>query len=620
MNNFIYIKDTGNYSFKNEDILRRIFGHYKLISPTGRDLFIYSTRLSGKAVFENSNYLTFIQGYIRDPALKLEEPLEVHIKSFTDYLFYGLSDINEKFSGLFSSFSLDKNSGNIILATDWTALYPVYYFIDDGHLAISSSIYALADFFSLEPDMVGIAQRIASKKPYNYGRRTIVRKVKRLLWSEKIIINDSGIKGITQEKGLYRIDHSDILSQSAHIWTLIKNEFELALRFNNSIYISQSGGIDSRLTLGAVPKKKKITCLTYGNEEYYESKIAQKCARVRNAKHNCFSVFGNHFPSKAVMLDYLTEGEPFINNNLFSILESFSKADEVLLLGDMCEAITGRKITNLRTRQNQIKSAFRQIVLKRPVKLTSATSELIKRWELEMLQKIYADFDGLNFSKFNLTKDDLIDATSNDLQEEFSFIRFQEIPYIELLDECFNWLHHEDGYQTLHYRSKFDAIPLMSSNKVLQATSAIHPDYRLNNRIIDIIFRNYSELGDLASIPLSHTPGIKLSAPNFIKLPLWAIRSRADNFLIRRMMHKKNPNMRYRLMKSLDWPKIYQNENMLVRLSEWFSENYLGLRDETIKAALSRKNLKHWPVVTYDIVSLAVLELQYGLLISLKNH
>ena len=57
---------------------------------------------------------------------------------------------------------------------------------------------------------------------------------------------------------------------------------------------------------------------------------------------------------------------------------------------------------------------------------------------------------------------------------------------------------------------------------------------------------------------------------------VWGIRSRLDQYFIRRLLKTKNPKGRYRLLKSINWVKAYQHENLEARLDAYFSPGHLG--------------------------------------------
>src|SRR5690606_18057844 len=127
-------------------------------------------------------------------------------------------------------------------------------------------------------------------------------------------------------------------------------------------------------------------------------------------------------------------------------------------------------------------------------------------------------------------------------------------------------------------------------------TSNIHPNLRLNNRFLSQLFK-LKELRSLNTIPTNQAPLIPQNFPDLIKFPVWGFRSKIDHFLINRILKSKDNNRKYRLFKSLNWVKIYQNPDMERNLKDYFHCNHLGkgLYNHLRDRALKRKNLEQWP-------------------------
>ena len=155
--------------------------------------------------------------------------------------------------------------------------------------------------------------------------------------------------------------------------------------------------------------------------------------------------------------------------------------------------------------------------------------------------------------------------------------------------------------------------------QMLKMTSNIHPSNRLYYRFANGLFKTIPELKKLNKVPTSQIPIIPQNSPNLIKIPVWGIRSKIDEFLVRRLMKSKNKNSRYRLLKSINWVQVYQQPDMLSNIKDYYSENYLGKSySETFyNVAEKRKNLDNWPFANMDIISGATLNTEIDLI---KNY
>lgn len=69
--------------------------------------------------------------------------------------------------------------------------------------------------------------------------------------------------------------------------------------------IGLSGGMDSRLLLASVLENKDIDCYIYGNEEFYETAIARRCACVAGAHSKSFPAEKNLFPDRKDLMAHV---------------------------------------------------------------------------------------------------------------------------------------------------------------------------------------------------------------------------------------------------------------------------------------------------------------------------
>lgn len=611
---FFYCSDKNILRKVTKDTITKIFDEYeeKLLMNSG--YFVFSKITGNKSVFESDYYFSYVQGYVRDANLSLNSQLTDHHGSFIKYLFENGGSVQNRFTGLFTFFGLDKNNGNIILSTDWLAYYPVYYTFYKNSWIISSSLIAISAFSDIIIDDIGLSQMTFLNKPYCLGRRTMLKDVERILWSEKLILKPDGGKKNSSETGLYRIMQLGIDEAACQLWNTIEEQFRHALKFEKKVYIGLSGGIDSRLTFAAIPNDKQCIALTYGNNNYYEAKIARRVAGLKNSLHKCYTVYETMFPDRDTFMKYLFRSDVFMHSVWLSILEHNTPCDDFIILGDMCEAVTGRKITSKFSRNEQIKNFRNTFIQGEGITFIKNDKGQQFQWEELKKNEIILKFSAFKDQCKNLSFDSLIEASLNDLEHELVFIREHDIPFVELLDECHKWMHHDDGYQGLLLRSKFYATHLMSSNNILQATSCIHPAYRLNYRLVDRMFKIIPALKPYSKIPLVHTPYVRMSAPNFLKLLIWGLRSKADNFLIKRILKNKNPRLRYRLMPSINWVQVYQDKNMLNKMYEWFSNDCTKQKDKAMSLAEKRQKLQSWPVINSDIICMGATELMVNIM------
>src|SRR5690606_37065416 len=206
-------------------------------------------------------------------------------------------------------------------------------------------------------------------------------------------------------------------------------------------------------------------------------------------------------------------------------------------------------------------------LFKKDYHFEASSKEKFELWKEKKIKDYNIYYFESNLSRFNLrsNKETLTEALVADLNEIFKRIEAHNLPYTELYDELFSWYTYTRmrlSKQLLTANRRFDAYSPAMSLKMLRLTSSLHPNLRLNYRFIRKLFTGNKELQKYYRIPTNQSPFISQSAPDVIKFAVWGIRSILDQYLIRRLMRAKDPEMRYRFLPSINWVKVYQLPQM----------------------------------------------------------
>lgn len=568
-------------------------------------------------IFETESLNFFIDGYIRNFKLPGED-IERHAKSGAEEIAkdWPLSD---NFTGSFSVILRKKRNDEITICNDLIGVYPVYYLIFEGELFISNSIILMALISNCDFDEVGIIQRSIGPEYSNFGSRTILKNCKRLLPGEYISFVGKKIVQKKYDNSLYQNLSTQHQQHNLHIkyWEAYKKELKYALIDFQDVNIALSGGLDSRLLLGAIPKTKNIKCLTYGQEDYYETKVAKKLAKRTKAHFQSFSDLDLYFPSMKTFTRHHLKTEAVLVCSWLEILENIELNNRnPLLLGDMTEALAGRNIKKFSSRKFRQQNFYKYHIKKNDYSFENSSKETFKKWIEGIVHNYDRWYTENRIGKFKIknSREELVQGLHQDLQEIFTRIESHHLPYSELFDELFLWYTHSRvpmGKQILMCNSDFYSYCPPMSMQVLRMTSNIHPNLRLSNRFLNKLF-SLPDLKKLNKVPTSQAPIIPQNLPGILKMPVWGIRSKIDHYLIKRLVKSKNPNMRYRLFKSLNWPMIYQNQHLEKNIQDYFNPNQLGEGqfEHLKKRALERKELIQWPFGNTEIISNASLNFE----------
>jgi len=599
------ISNNKNINSKfSDNIPHRLFGDW--------NLFIDEE----KRIEENLAYLGIIEGYLKD--------LKTNYRSSENKIDL-LSKIEncwplpENITGSFSSLLLNKMTGELSISNDVIGVYPIYYLIRGQEVYVSNNLIFIGVASQTALDEAGIAQRCLGPEFSNVGRRTILKDCKRLLPGEFLRLSIKGeiLKNLF-DNTLFQIDFDkSIHDNSSSIWKTLKKEVDCSIEEYDKISLALSGGLDSRLILGSISSDKNLKCITYGARDNYETGIAQRLAKLKEAEFQNFSDLSLYFPQKELLSEYVKNSEAVTFLAWIEVLENLNEPMNMpILLGDMTEVLNGRNIKRFSSRSYKKSTFLRHHIKKESYPFTRTTPKAFNAWKSEVLSNHLRWYKDYKLDQLGLKskKADLLKCVENDLNEIFERIEAHELVYVELYDELFSWLTHSRipmGKQILICNSKFPSFsPTMSLN-FLRKASAIHPDQRLGSRLMNKLFKEILELKQL-NIPTNQAPMVNQNSHDLIKFPIWGLRNKIDQFLIKRMVNNKNPFGKYRLFKSLNWAEVYQNPDMLENLENYFSNNYLGdgLKESILNQAKGRKTLQHWPFANIDLINISALNLE----------
>lgn len=575
---------------------------------------------------ESENLFSITNGYLKDIT---EENKERQNLAAVKQVFENWP-VPDNITGSFSSLIYDKRENEIVISTDTANIYPLYYLKRENFFFISNSIILLGRYSKAEFDNAGIFQRAVGPSFINIGSRTILKDCKSLLpgeWlkfsPERKLIQKKYDNSLYQNIGDSSLKKGDL----ENYWNHYKKEVALCTKNHHKVNIALSGGIDSRIALGAIPEDKCVTAYTFGSPENYESIVAKKLAKAIGASHKIFFDTSQYFPESEVFRNFTRDTESVKLNSWLEFLNNIHPSEkQPILLGELCEGLPGRNIGRFNTGTFR-KENFIQYYLKREeIPLTPSSDLSFEQWKIKKRNFILSWHVDFWFEKLGMefSKDQIISSTLTNIEEIFDRIKAHNLPYTELYDELFSWstfTRMELSRQVNICNEKFYAYSPGMSLQMLKKTSNIHPNLRLYYRFANQLLKEVPELRKFRNIPTSQIPLVPQTWSNIIKIPIWGLRSKIDDWLIKRMMKASDPNKRYRLFNSINWAKVYQEKNMLSNLKDYYIPNNLTQEysEVFINLARKRKELKSWPFANMDIISGATLNTEIELIKNIRD-
>lgn len=562
-----------------------------------------------------------IDGYLKD--FELQDDLEAKLAA-SEFVFSNWP-VKDSITGSFCAFLLSEDTNKITLCSDLVNIYPLYYLKKGNELFISNSIILMGRYSGAASDNTGIAQRALGPEFMNIGSRTILKNCKRLLPGEWLQFDLEGnILDRKFDNSLYQNLSVPYFKKGmiAEYWNHYLKETQLCTTGFKQVNIALSGGIDSRVALGSISGSREIHAYTFGAPENYETKIAKKLARIKNATHASFSDLSLYFPKKAVLQIYVRQTEAVKLNSWFELLENINpKEKQPMILGELCEGLPARNIKKFNSANFRKKNFIKYYLKKEQFQFTAANPTNFENWKKTKRNSLISWFDENWFRRMEMEENrkEVIRDTIADIDEIFRRIEDHHLPYAELYDELFSWYtftRMELSRQVNICNEKFYAFSPGMSIQMLKKTSNIHPNLRLFYRFANKMLKEAPELRPFRNVPTSQIPLLPQQFPNLFKIPIWGIRSRIDDWLVKRMIKSKNTNKRAKLFPGMDWAQIYQLPDLAERMESYYQSNYLGqdYAKTFIHLAEKRQTLQSWPFANMDIMSGVCLNMELELI------
>lgn len=589
-------------------VTERSFNSFRLFLPAREDVWTFA---------ESETAIGAVAGYVRREDVQPtsdrgDSPDATHSAHFfSEILTPEGWPLTSHWTGSFSAVVHSKSSGETKLCNDPIGPIPLYYAQLAGGVLGSTNMAALSRALQAELDVFGLLQRITP--PFcNYGRRTLIRNVSRLLPGEclRFSRNLPHARSVFDNSLCHGAVTADLRTTAETVWDSLKREVTLVSLDLERVGVALSGGWDSRLVLGALTARgAAVDCYTYGSEDHYESRIARRCADLRGASHRCFPIEEKYFPSRNALESLVRATESANFMEWFGMLEAVGQ-DRVppLFLGDLCESIVGRYIEEFSSRRARRRSFWKSLLGREdPIRATRPAD--FQSWKErktnEIVEAVAASRASLAPALQGACEDRLLHTELRaDIEVSFSRVEGNLPPFVPMLDEIFDWFHrvrfllaNQLQFLSASFRPFCPAIGV----RFLRLISTVHPALRLRNRLMSAIAR-LPDFDDLAQVPSAQIPWISARAPAFAREVLWGIRSGLDQMLIRSVLKNRDARRRQRVLPSLDLLQEYQRENVVPTVGEWFSGRWIR-GEPYLDLVKNRANLTAWPLINVDIVA-----------------
>lgn len=402
----------------------------------------------------------------------------------------------KRLNGSFDIVICNFRKKELIIINDRYGLYPLYYTTNNGKLLFASEIKAILQdsTFKKELNDESIADFFAFGEIF--GNKTFFKDVEVLPPASIFTYNGKNIS-IEQYWDLnYEPDYNK--SENEFVDELVKSfkkAVEIRMKDNLRYCVALSGGLDSRVVVGAIAKerRKDMVTFTFGIPGCDEAEIAEVVSKVAGTKHLSIPIDPNDvltpYPEKLV---YLSEGvyPVHISHQVFAA-EKLKPYVDVVFSGQAGTYISGGFL---------IKRVFK-------VKKYEELLEILNRRRIfsdNMMKKLFTDdyYDKIKDMPFQSVKSSL-DKTVGHPANRY---------------DCFMLRNRERRLNTTGgsniIQNIAEQVSPMWDNNFFDIVQKIPPELRFRYRI----YRKFliKLVPELARIPYNHTM-VRVDAP----LILW---------------------------------------------------------------------------------------------------
>lgn len=267
-------------NLKNRFLKYSSLGEFRSLNPSDNLCILKQTRGESLVIITEQLEIVF-DGYIPGSHGLV---LEGKISELADKVVSGTTVDFKPYSGLFNICIRDKNSGDIFLTSDPSALLPLYYSLTGGVVYYFSHMHIMGSLFNAGTDFTGLAQKV--NFGFTLGARTLYSGIMRLNPGEKIIFRSATGKIESSYGTVYFTDYKQENDIERLLYESLLESFEKMHNSNSTLGLMLSEGFDSRL-LGGIAKAAdiEIESFTHGTSGTYGQKIAENVAAKLQSNH-----------------------------------------------------------------------------------------------------------------------------------------------------------------------------------------------------------------------------------------------------------------------------------------------------------------------------------------------
>jgi Asparagine synthase len=571
--------------------------------------------ITGHDFYLSQDSILLIFGYIRDKSIKWQhkssnEALLKVIQSDFDNL--SAVEFKKKYSGVYSIVGVNKDG--VKLLTTFSAVHAVHYSVHNGETTVSNNMLWLQNVVQGNMYLPSVVQLLCSNFKEIIGEKSVIENVFRLEPNNLVTILGSRIVKEKLEFIPIQNSYKTIHEFAKYVWGNYNYEVELYCGNEAEVTLCLSGGLDSRLMLVSMNQFAKITAITHGDEDFYETEVAKRLATATGVPliitpdtHHTF-----HTPNE--MFEHFIHGGGAISEYVqISQVITEQKLPKKVILGDLFESLDARGTSFMSSRANRVNFVLNKLI-NRKVAIKMLNDENFEEWKIskqEFLIKQYKKGErylSKTFKEYLNADPNLWSQLENDIDNFLEDFKNYKVNNIEDLNEIYGWLTKARLFhcrQLFSFSGQAQADNLTCTDEFLARILGVPLDFRVRKRLIYLI-ANTEKFKKVKKIPTVQVPFVPTNTPLIIREAILYLRYKIDTILLKQSM-KRSGKVRTRVLKSLNAKFEHENPQALKNLVGWFSNDYYD-KEFILQMFDDTKTGKTWPFTNMFYVSSAKSE------------
>ena len=241
------------------------------------------------------------------------------------------------------------------------------------------------------------------------------------------------------------------------------------------------------------------------------------------------------------------------------------------------------------------------------------SEENYELWKKQKIKNYIRKINKIKYFQKIENKDVVIEEIKSDISDLMKRVESQNIYWMENTYELyslFTWGRNAMFNQLLLSKIMFRPLMPIGSLKLFKFAFKVKPSRKINFGLFDEVFKN-KIYNDLNEIPTAAIPIIGNKHSNKLKMLVWFFRFSIDYLLNKMKKLFKNEKIPRRILKTFDYQKCYNEESKKLILS-YFSTDDIYEKDRCLNINTSRAKMNSTPLVNFDIMKLAKLNIQIG--------